>query len=215
MSAPALPGLQGLILLSPYATLSGESFATRYADMKLPVLTVSSPEDVDRFDLVTVPRVRQQVFRNLPAGIKYDLALSWASHAVIGGSTERAMETGPERSSRSESSNERKGGSRGGPGGGGPGGGMGGGGMGGPGGGMGGGPGGGMGGGGVGGGPGGRGGEGGGNAQPATQAEQSQSLRAVSLAFMDTVLRDDDIARQWLARDANRWLADTGKLYQR
>ncbi|PLK49288.1 hypothetical protein C0V76_08820 [Uliginosibacterium sp. TH139] len=64
---------------------------------------------------------------------------------------------------------------------------------------------------------GGRGGPEGGAAalQPAGQTEQAKSLRVVSLAFIDAVLREDEVARQWLSRDANRWLAETGKLYQR
>ena len=50
---------------------------------------------------------------------------------------------------------------------------------------------------------------------PASQDDQAQSLRVVSLAFIDAMLRDDPLAREWLQRDANRWLGDTGRLLRR
>lgn len=203
--------VRGLILLSPHAESGGESFATRYAEMRVPVLAVSSAEDVDGFDFVTQPALRRQVFDNLPAGDKYLLQLSWASHAVVGGG--QGMGAGFAGETR-KPPEEGKSSSRGGPGGrgGGPGGGMGGG----PGGGMGGGPGGGM--------EGGRGGppgggreaaKGGAAPEPMDDAEQAKSLQAVSLAFIDMLLQGDDIARSWLQRDANRWLAQTGRFYGR
>lgn len=208
-------GARGLILLSPHAESGGEAPATRYAGIQLPVLAVSSAEDLDGFDFVTEPSLRRQVFDNLPAGDKYLLQLSWASHAVVGGGSGMGAGFSAEEKRAPEESGKA---ARGGPGGkGGPGG---------PGGGMGGGMGGGPGGGGMEGGPGGgRGGPPGGGregkrpegeaAQPMDEAEQAKSLKAVTLAFIDMQLRGDDIARGWLQRDANRWLGQTGRFYGR
>lgn len=216
VAARRLPeGVRGLILLSPHAGPGGESAATRYAAIQVPVLAVSSDEDVDGFDFVTQPAVRRQVFEHLPGSEKYLLQLSWASHAVVGGGGGLGAGFSVEdRAGKPEDKAEGRGGNggRGGPGGaGGPGG------QGGPGGGSGGGPGGGMGGD-RGGPPGGASGKpkgGGEPAQPMDDAEQAKSLRAVSLAFIDMQLRGDDIARNWLLRDANRWLGQTGKFYGR
>ena len=47
------------------------------------------------------------------------------------------------------------------------------------------------------------------------QEDQLTALCAVTLAFLDTTLRHDDIASQWLYRDANRWLKQSGSLYLR
>jgi hypothetical protein len=49
----------------------------------------------------------------------------------------------------------------------------------------------------------------------AGQEDQLTALCAVTLAFLDTTLRHDDIASQWLYRDANRWLKQSGSLYLR
>ena len=51
--------------------------------------------------------------------------------------------------------------------------------------------------------------------QPDSQDDQTLSLYATSLAFIDLALREDDIAQQWLRRDAKRWLGISGKLYAR
>ncbi|MBS1209070.1 MAG: hypothetical protein H6R19_1468 [Proteobacteria bacterium] len=201
--------LRGLILLSPHADTGGEPFATRYRDMNLPVLAVTSPEDVDGFDFVTLPEIRKQVFRNMPAGQKFLLELSSASHAVIGGGSGRGAGFMDIPGNRDNTRERRASGpppDAGGPGGresgGAPSGGMskGGGGM----------P------------PGGRNMGGapanspsGTPSQPDSQDDQTLSLYATSLAFIDLALREDDIAQQWLRRDAKRWLGISGKLYAR
>jgi uncharacterized membrane protein YgcG len=205
-----LRNVRGLILLSPYAEFGGAPFNTRYQKLQLPVLTVSSPEDVDAFDFATNPALRRHVFESIPAGNKYSLELSYASHEVIGGGHDHSSLFGPREdpdTKRSSSGQNR----RGPPGGGGPGGGA----SGGPSGGSGGGPGGG----GMpsakpsGDGPGDR--AEGKLPEASGQEDQSSILRAVTLAYLDATLRQDDIAVQWLYRDANRWMNTGGKLYLR
>ncbi|PAS98258.1 MAG: hypothetical protein CGU28_01435 [Candidatus Dactylopiibacterium carminicum] len=200
------------IILSPYAGYGGESFNQRYVDMQGPMLLVTSAEDVDRFDYAFNARLREMPFRHMPGKDKLSLNLAYASHAVIGGGS---AQSGPARAEFSGGAPSRSGGGGGrggaeGGGRGGPGGGMGGsGGMGGPGGGA------------SGGGPQGGAGPGGSNSagQPQmgvdSQEDQAKSLQAVSLAFIDQWLQDDDLAREWLARDANRWLAESGRLLRR
>ena len=41
------------------------------------------------------------------------------------------------------------------------------------------------------------------------------AIIAVSCAFLDTTLRSDPIAREWLTRDAQRWLDDAAQLQSR
>lgn len=209
MEIPAKPKLpaevKGFILLSPYVGFSGESATTRYTGITLPVLAVSSPEDVDPFDWITMPAMHRQVFDHLPAGNKYYLELAYASHGAIGGSTDHALiDGGP---SKEKHDGHKTGRGPGGRGDGGPEGGMGGSGSG------------------FGGGPGAGGpqggpptGKSGGDRQPAkaaSQQDQLTALNAVTLAFLDSTLRHDDIAAQWLYRDANRWLKRAGSLYLR
>ena len=38
------------------------------------------------------------------------------------------------------------------------------------------------------------------------------ALEDVSTAFLDAYLKDDPLAREWLARDAKRWLGAAGGL---
>lgn len=203
-----LGGLQGIILLSPYAGFSGDSMQTRYQAMKLPTLTVSSPEDVDPFDWIPSPGMHRLPFDHMPAGNKYHLELAYASHGVIGGGSDHPLTDEGSRGPAGKADKERSGGrgrgGAGGPGGGGPGGdapGKGG-------------PGGERGNGGPGGMP-----EGGrdGQSMPKASAQEDQmtALCAVTLAFLDTTLKHDDIAAQWLYRDANRWLRQSGSLYLR
>ncbi len=42
-----------------------------------------------------------------------------------------------------------------------------------------------------------------------------QAIQDVSTAFLDATLKDDALAREWLARDAPRWLAGQGTLRSR
>lgn len=206
-----LAGLQGLILLSPYAGFPDSSIQTRYQAMKLPTLTVSSPEDVDPFDWIPNPAMHRLPFDHMPAGAKYHLALAYASHGIIGGGTDHPYSDDTADKSAEKPHKERTAphghGSRGGP-------------EGGPGGPGSEGPGGdGPGKGGPGGGRGDHGPEGKHDKQSlpgaSQQEDQITALCAVTLAFLDTTLKHDDIAAQWLSRDANHWLKKSGGLYLR
>jgi len=38
------------------------------------------------------------------------------------------------------------------------------------------------------------------------------AVQAISTAFLDAVLKEDKIAREWLEKDATRWLQGKGEL---
>lgn len=183
------------ILLSPYANAAGGGFAKRFGAIRIPVFAATATEDSDSFAVVTSLAARLAPFTYMPEGDKYLLLLSGGSHRVLSGGPPPVQEA-PE-AGRGESA---------GPGGGGLGSG------GGPGGGGGGMPSG-----------GGRGGPGGGirgvaalggmSAFPvANSARQVIAIQRLSVAFLDSQVKKDPIAEEWLARDAERWLAPVGEL---
>lgn len=221
---PALPAsVRAVIALSPYADFAGMGVEERFRDIRLPVLSVTSPDDTDAYGLVTSAAVRRAPYQYMPPGGKYLLLLASGSHALFGG-----RDTAPSEG-RGGSDGERTARS----------GGAGGGSDGGTWRGRGGGAGGGADSGGSGGsrtGPGGSGGErpGGrdgmrgsaesgpagaegtglaGRGMPAGQrAAQQQNIQEVTTAFLDATVKGDALAREWLARDANRWLGTSGTL---
>jgi len=51
--------------------------------------------------------------------------------------------------------------------------------------------------------------------QPPTLTARAMAVAAIqgiSTAFLDSVVKNDATAREWLRKDANRWLRDTGVL---
>ncbi|KXB29603.1 hypothetical protein AT959_16815 [Dechloromonas denitrificans] len=46
----------------------------------------------------------------------------------------------------------------------------------------------------------------------ASSARQIIAIQRLSVAFLDAQLKQDPIAREWLARDAGRWLEPVGEL---
>ena len=197
----AMPPLRAVIALSPHASLAAGGFAARFGGIELPVLAVTGTEDSDPYGLVDSPHTRQAPYRYMPAGGKYQLVLEDAGHDTIGGrprsDSEQDMPEGREAGDRPSSPGGGRGG-RGGPGGG----------MGGPGGGMGR-PG--------GGGPGGMGSGRGGSGQAArgtrgSPRRQAMIVERVTLAFLDAFVKDDPVAREWLARDASRWIDPLARL---
>lgn len=188
--------LRAVIALSPHASIAVGGFASRFGGIGLPILAVTGTEDSDPYGLVDSPHTRQAPYRYMPAGSKYQLVLEDAVHGTIGGkpATDGELDTsasGREGGDRPVSPGGGRGG-RGSPGGV----------MGGPGGGMGG-PG--------GGGPGGMSGGRGGSGQAArgtrnVPQRQAMIVERVTLAFLDAFVKDDPVAREWLARDAARWI---------
>jgi len=90
--APAPPpatataaAVRAVIALSPYADFAGMGTETRFRDIRLPVLSVTSPEDTDAYGLVTTAAVRRAPFQYMPPGRKYLLLLAAGPHALLGG----------------------------------------------------------------------------------------------------------------------------------
>ena len=200
---PAMPGLRAVIALSPHASLARGGFAERFGNIQLPTLTITGTEDVDPYGLVDSPHTRQAPFNYMPTGDKYLLVIEDGTHQLMAGGSrslaaaEDAYGPAADRP-RDEGPREPSGGmGRGGPGGGR------GGGMGGPGGGRGG----------PGGMEGGSGGMSGGRPDGAKFRRsagigfqrQTVIIERVSVAFLDAVVKNDLVAREWLSRDAMRW----------
>ena len=195
---PAMPELRAVIALSPQAILARGGFAERFGDIKLPTLTITGTEDVDPYGLVDSPHTRQAPFNYMPTGDKYLLVIEDGTHQLMAGGNRSLAAAedanGPAGDSPgNDGQREPSGGGRGGPGGGR-------GGMGGPGSGRGG----------MEGGPGGV----SGGRPDETRFRRSAGIglqrqaviiERVSVAFLDTVVKDDPVAREWLARDAVRW----------
>ena len=209
---PGVPGLRAVIALSPQANLARGGFAELFGDIGTPTLTITGTEDSDPYGLVDSPHARQAPFTYMPPGDKYLLVMEDGTHQLMAGAR-RPVAAGADANSppghppMDGGRREPPGGmGRGGPGDmGGPGG------VGVPGGGMGR-SGGGRGGPGDMGGPGGMGMPGGPPDDAAFRRSSSKGLQRqiviverVSVAFLDAVVKDDPVAREWLARDAVRW----------
>ena len=196
---PAMPGLRAVIALSPQAILARGGFAERFGDIRLPTLTITGSEDVDPYGIVDSPHTRQAPFSYMPPGDKYLLVIEDGTHQLMAGGNgpPSVAEDGKGPAGDSpggDGQREPPGGmGRGGPG-------RGRGGMGGPGGGQGR----------MEGGPGGASGgrpDGARFRRSAGAGSQRQTVivERVSVAFLDAAVKDDPVAREWLARDAVRW----------
>ncbi len=181
------------ILLSPYVAEAADS--ERFGRIGAPLLAVTGPRDEDPFGWVEPPARRQQLWQGMQVSGSYQLVASEASHRLLSGSFESRPGPGGGPEGGPPEGGKPAAGGRG-PGAGGPG-------RGGPGrGGEGAGP---------GGRPAGR-GEGAGGGGQLGHPRQMARLQALSLAFLDARVRDAAPARQWLERDAARWLEETGRL---
>lgn len=209
--APPLPvSIRAAIALSPYASFSGPPFASRYGTIRIPVLSLTGDADGDALGVVTGPHLRRAPFEYMPAGDKYLALLAGMPHGVFSGAS-AAPAGEPEYRPADSRSPPRPAGSTGGRGGGG----------------------------GHGhfsgasaaaagshGGDGAAGRSGGhadgGHPAPAENLRRRASptdlamgvaaVQAISTAFLDAVLKEDTIAREWLEKDAARWLQGKGEL---
>lgn len=75
--------ITGVIVLSPYAEFSGSEFDTRYRNISMPVLSITSETDSDAHENVPLS-LHQVPFQYMPPGNKYLMLLVGASHSVIG-----------------------------------------------------------------------------------------------------------------------------------
>jgi hypothetical protein len=182
----ALPAsVRSVIALSPYADFSGMATESRFRDVRLPVLSVTSPEDTDAYGLVTTAAVRRAPFQYMPPGRKYLLLLGAGPHSLLGGQErppeERDARGAMRRPDGAFASGDRTGrdarGMRGrgdaavstqpvvaqpNPG--------------------------------------------------AAWATQLRNVQGVTTAFLDATVRENVRAIQWLERDATRWLAGSASL---
>ncbi len=186
---PKLPlPVAAVIALSPYADFSGAAFDVRYTDIIGPVLCVTGDADADALGLVTSPSVRKAPFQYMPAGDKFLLTMADIRHATLSGGAvaDEAGEAGHDAAGQGDGASQDSG-RRGRKGNR------------------------------MGGdaGAAGRRGEIGGRASPTSLAMGVAAIQAVTTAFLDAYVRKDPIAREWLAKDAPRWLEDRGEIKKR
>jgi dienelactone hydrolase len=180
-----------VVALSPYADFSGTGFEQRFKSVHVPVLSVTSMEDGDQFGLVTSAAVRRAPFEYMPPGQKYLLSLFAAPHALLSGKETPAElgggRGGDERQAAPNTDDSGRGGKRGR---------------------------------GANRGGGNTGGETSGKAtspfsgqlSPGAWEEQLRYIQSVTTAYLDALLKNDPIAREWLVKDARRWLGDGANL---
>ena len=203
-SLPAMPGLRAVIALSPHAILARGGFVERFGDIRLPTLTITGTEDADPYGIVDTPHTRQAPYMFMPAGDKYMLIIEDGTHQLMSGDSRPLASgenaNGPPGDLPMDAGRREPPGGRGGPGGG------------------------------RGGSAGGRGGPGGGMdgpggmpGRPPSEAAFRRSagkglkrqiviVERVSVAFLDAAVKDDPVAREWLARDAARWSDSLARL---
>ena len=174
--------VKAVIALSPYADFSGMGMQTNFRPVRLPVLGVTSAEDTDAYGLVTSAMVRRAPFEYMPPGRKYMLVLVGAPHSLLSG-----RETQPDESTDGARAGTERGKAAEQRSGGGRG----------------------------------RRGLGGRGSERPSPASVSPAVNwrmeladaeGVTLAYLDATVKDDAIAREWLQKDAQRWLGDTAQL---
>jgi hypothetical protein len=197
-----------VIILSPYAS-PAKGLAQRFAGIPIPVLLITGTDDGDPFGIVS-SNARLGPWEFMPAGDKYLLLLSGGTHAVLAGlgmaprggdgATERASGSGDKAQSTNRKSKRGSGGATGGPA------------------------------------PelqlggddndrlhggnsrenakgGGRDGRqaASGRARP-FDVRHIADVQGVTTAFLDSALKKEAVARNWLANDAAKWIGDSGVL---
>ncbi len=195
----AAPGpgspVRAVIALSPYVNLAAGGLEQRFSAIAMPVLSVTGTDDGDAYGVVSSPALRRAPWQNMPAGDKYLLLLEGATHLTLAGNlggnaSEKGASGADSRSSRPDGGAEQRN---------------------------------------FGadlrqnlgeGDPSGSsrhrdrsGGKRGGDKREGAMEQGSNPMhvayvQSVSTAFLDAVVKQDSIAREWLYRDATRWLAD-------
>jgi hypothetical protein len=179
-------GIKCVIALSPYADFSGLGTQSNFADIRLPVLSVTSPVDTDAYGLVTSAAVRRAPFQYMPAGGKTLLLLSVAPHSLLAGGVASGQaadkvgtnDTGiaideaaadpdivgdesdgrPRKKRRKPSASDTQ------------------------------------------------------VARSSERAREVTQVQAVTTAYLDAVVADDALALEWLTRNAQHWLGDSAEL---
>ena len=189
--AAGLVQVQAAIAISPYASVAAGSFGTRYRDIRLPVLSVTSDVDADALGVIEAAYLRDAPHAHMDGPNKYLLWLRGLPHAWLSG---HADGVGPQSgadpdapaqdsagSPGSDSRSPRRGRTR------------------------------------ERAGDGGGASIGRDEAAQASLSPSALQLRVmavqqVSIAFLDAYLKQDAPARQWLSVDASRWLGTSGEL---
>ena len=188
---PTLPiPISAVIALSPYASFSGMAFTERYSAIRVPVLSVTSNNDSDSLGVVNSPSLRQAPFEYMPSGDKYLLMMSDIPHAMMSGNKTKPDDN-EKKSSAEKDGHGVDGNSQGK----------------------------------------GKGhhgtrhrnkgssdstGTGGGDMEsgvslsPTSQAMSGVAIQGIMVAFLDAFVKNDPIAREWLGKDAPRWLGKKG-----
>lgn len=99
-AASPSPAIRAVIALSPYADFAGMGTEARFRDIRLPVLSVTSPEDTDAYGLVTTAAVRRAPYQYMPPGRKYLLLLAAGPHTLLGGQERPGIERDESRAAR-------------------------------------------------------------------------------------------------------------------
>ena len=183
---PLAYGIKCVIALSPYADFSGMGTQSNFADIRLPVLSVTSPVDTDAYGLVTSAAVRRAPFQYMPAGQKTLLLLSVAPHSLLAGGIVSGQTQGkdgtrstgvaideaaadpdivgdetdgkPGKKQRKPSASDTQ------------------------------------------------------VARSSERAKEAAQVQAVTTAYLDAVVADDALALEWLTRNAQRWLGESAEL---
>lgn len=184
VAPPGLPvNVAAVMALSPFGDNAGDALTARYGGIHVPVLSITSDADADPLGLVSPTSARKAPFENMPGGEKYLLSLSNANHRTFAGSALTADENQQASDSRKSGHRQRKRNKD----------------------------------------PDGSetgrqddfyvGGAGIGNqVSPTDLAIAVVAIENVTVAFLDACLNKDSIAREWLRKDAARWLAQAGEL---
>jgi dienelactone hydrolase len=185
---PLPKSVKCVIALSPYADFTGAGFEQRFASIHVPVLSVTSVDDTDPYGLVTAATIRRAPFEHMPPGQKYLLSLVNAPHALIAGKQTPTVEKdvlGRDETPRAtigDGPNQGSGTGRR------------------------------------------KGRRGGSNETRDSTSSSSQQVssvawaahlarvQSVTAAYLDSNLKNDGVAREWLAREARRWLGNAAEL---
>jgi hypothetical protein len=187
--------VRGAIIVSPHASLADGSLDSRFRDIHMPVLSVTSDTDGDVLGLVEGPYLREAPFTQMQGPDKYLLSLRSLSHAALGGAAEpneQGADAGSAKRSHGagptdgdESGQRRRGSKRSAA---------------------------------NGGVPVSRGADGSANGLASTRLSPDAlemrmiAARSVSTAFLDAYLKDDALAREWLTSHARQWLGSIADL---
>lgn len=192
--------IRAAIALSPYADLAAVGLEQHYAAMSMPVLSITGTEDADPLG-ATPPSLRRAPWQYMPGGDKYLLLLEGGTHGLLAGAGMIDKSRQGEVLPRERKGRRGNGGDSGGP---------------------------------ImwkeadfGGSGGSRrrggsssenpgGGRDSGRSNPQTfNIKHIAAIQSVSTAFLDATAKSDPVAREWLARNAARWLGDAAALQRK